>query len=256
MNCIWETILDEISAIDNKEGFLNKIITDFILNRKNYQDALAYLLNGSIKHHCYYDSNLEKLLSHAFANNNLLESSVLDLKAFMERDPACNNLFEAFLCYKGFKVLQLYRVANYYWYNNEPLLARLLQSMTSDVFSVDIHPAAQLSGGIFIDHATGIVIGETARIEKNVSILQNVTLGGTGKDSEDRHPKICEGVLIGAGATILGNIKIGKNSRIGAGSMVLKEVPENVTVVGIPAKIIKMNIDFIPAKEMKHLIEE
>lgn len=254
INDIWGKIINEGAHI-KKEEYFHEIISEFVLGHNDYQNALIYLLKKSINKHQYYYKDLEKSFINAFGNNeNLIFNSLLDITAFVERDPACKNYCEAFLFYKGFKALQLYRIANYYWNNSDYLTARLLQSIISDIFCIDIHPAAELSGGIFIDHGTGIVIGETAKIDKNVSILQNVTLGGTGKDLVDRHPKIGEGVLIGAGAKILGNISIGKNSRIGAGSIVLKNVPENVTVVGIPAKVISKNLNSIPAKEMNQTI--
>ncbi|WP_417510876.1 serine O-acetyltransferase EpsC [Methylophaga sp.] len=248
---VWNKIIKEVSHLDNKH---NKLLESFVLNQPDYKSALANLINESLKGHSYYHDGLGEIIFNALHNDKeTLNNSLLDIYAYHERDPACNNLYEAFLFYKGFKALSLYRISHYYWVKNDFFTARLLQCIKSDIYSMDIHPAAVLAGGLFIDHGTGIVIGETSKVGKNVSILHNVTLGGTGKDLVDRHPKIHEGVLLGAGSTVLGNITIGKNSRVGAGSMVLKEVPENVTVIGIPAKISSYNKDAIPAREMNQV---
>ena len=161
-----------------------------------------------------------------------------DLSAVFDRDPACNSYLEPFLYFKGFQALQAYRVAHWLWSNGRRALALYVQSRTSEVYGVDIHPAARIGRGILIDHATSVVVGETAVIEDEVSLLHGVTLGGTGKETGDRHPKVRRGALIGANATILGNIEIGQCSRVGAGSVVLRDVPPNTTVAGVPAKVV------------------
>jgi serine O-acetyltransferase len=193
-----------------------------------------------------------KLISEAItADTHLVQRSVEDLEAFLDRDPACQKFIEAFLFYRGFKALESYRVAHYYWTQGRRAVARYLQSLIVDSCSMDLHPAAVIDGGIFIDHGTGIVIGETARVERNVSILHNVTLGGTGKQEGQRHPKISEGVMLGAGCKVLGNITVGRNSKVAAGSIVLEDVPENTTAVGIPARLISKERGEVPAYDMK-----
>ena len=171
-------------------------------------------------------------------------------------DPACRGYFVAILYYKGFQALQSYRVAHHYWEQGREALALFLQSQIAQAFAVDIHPAARLGSGIMIDHATGVVIGETAVVEDNVSMLHEVTLGGTGKEIGDRHPKVRRGVLIGAGAKILGNIEIGQGSRVGAGSVVLSPVPAHCTVAGVPARIVKgiCSEDEEPARNMEQWV--
>jgi serine O-acetyltransferase len=180
----------------------------------------------------------------------------VDLSAVFERDPACHSYVEAFLFYKGFHALECYRIAHWLWGQGREGLALFFQSRVSEVFDVDIHPAARLGRGIMIDHATGVVIGETAVVEDDVSMLHGVTLGGTGKETGDRHPKIRRGVLLSMGAKILGNIEIGEYSRIGAGSVVLKSVPAGCTAVGVPAKLVSCVGSERPSHDMNQLIDE
>jgi serine O-acetyltransferase len=175
-----------------------------------------------------------------------------DLKAVVERDSACHELYIPFLYFKGFHSLQTHRVAHWLWTHGRESLALFFQNRMSTEFGVDIHPAARLGSGIMLDHATGLVIGETAVVGDNVSILQSVTLGGTGKDEGDRHPKIGDGVLISAGAKILGNIRVGAGAKVGAGSVVLEDVPEHTTVAGVPAKIVGKPLSDQPALDMDH----
>ena len=178
-----------------------------------------------------------------------------DLNAVISRDPATNTILETFLFSKGFSALQAYRASNYHW-KEETLLSYFLQSRTSQVYGVDIHPAATIGKGIMLDHATGIVIGETSVIEDDVSIFQGVTLGGTGKEVGDRHPKVRKGVLISSGAKILGNVEIGEGAKIAAGSVVLEDVPEHMTVAGVPAKVVGKTSIKTPGTEVDHTIEE
>jgi serine O-acetyltransferase len=178
------------------------------------------------------------------------------LSAVFERDPACNSHVEAFLFYKGFHALESYRIAHWLWTTGRKPMALFLQSRISQLFGVDAHPAAVLGRGIMIDHATGVVIGETAVVEDDVSMLHDVTLGGTGKETGDRHPKIRRGVLLSMGAKILGNIEIGEYSRVGAGSVVLKSVPAGCTAVGVPAKLTNCAGSKNPSQDMNQLIDE
>ena len=176
--------------------------------------------------------------------------------AVLDRDPACSRAIEPLLYFKGFHAIQGHRLAHWLLNAGRRDLALYLQSRSSEVFQVDINPAARLGRGLFFDHATGIVVGETAVIEDDVSILQGVTLGGTGKESGDRHPKIRHGVLIGAHSSILGNIEVGRNSRVAAGSVVLKPVPPCTTVAGVPARVIGEAGCAEPARSMDHRLKE
>ncbi|MGB0743029.1 MAG: serine O-acetyltransferase, partial [Opitutales bacterium] len=182
----------------------------------------------------------------------ILQQVACDMIAANERDPACPDILTPLLYFKGFQALVCYRISNYLWLVGRRDLALYLQSLIAETFSVDIHPAAEISCGILLDHATGFVAGETAVIEHDVSILHEVTLGGTGKERGDRHPKVRSGVLLGAGAKILGNVEIGEGAKIGAGSVVLKDVPPHVSVAGVPARIVgKMSVSN-PALDMCH----
>jgi serine O-acetyltransferase len=180
----------------------------------------------------------------------------IDIAAVYDRDPACERYIEPILYFKGFHAIQTHRLAHWSLSHGRKDFALYLQSRASQVFQTDINPAARLGKGIFLDHATGLVVGETAVIGDDVSILHGVTLGGTGKENGDRHPKIGSGVLIGAGATVLGNIKIGKCSRIAAGSLVVKEIPNNVTVAGVPARIIGVAGCAEPSRSMDQILAE
>ena len=185
----------------------------------------------------------------------IVDAAARDLQAFRERDPACDRFSLPFLHYKGYHGLQLYRTGHWLWQSGRTELALHLQSQCSNVFAMDIHPAAHIGAGILIDHATSIVIGETATVGDNVSMLHEVTLGGTGKDSGDRHPKVMSGVLIGAGAKILGNVRVGTNARIGAGSVVLDDVPDHMTVAGVPARPLSTTAaGEVPALDMDHTL--
>ncbi len=184
----------------------------------------------------------------------ILDAFRADLLAVLERDPACNRLIEPALYFKGFHALQTYRLAHWLWMNGRSDFALTLQSLSSQIFQTDIHPAARIGKGVFIDHATGVVIGATSVIEDDVSMLHGVTLGGTGKAQGDRHPKVRRGVLIGAGAKVLGNIEIGRCAMIAAGSVVLECVPANKTVAGVPARIVGDSKCAEPALAMDQML--
>ena len=251
---MWDAIRSEGKRYIEKEPLLASFIYETILNHESFTDALGFHLSNKLESPNLKALILRELITKAFKNEEIISSAVRDLEAIQERDPAARSLTIPFLFYKGFHALQCYRVAHSLWTSDRKILALFLQNRISEVFAADIHPAAQIGSGVFIDHATAVVIGETAVVENNVSILHEVTLGGTGKEEGDRHPKIREGVLIGAGAKILGNIEIGRGAKIGAGSVVLKSVPAHVTVAGVPAKFMgKTEVDS-PAMAMDHLL--
>jgi serine O-acetyltransferase len=226
-----------------------------VLSQKTLEKVLSVNLSKHIETiHVEYRI-IEDLFDEFYSTDKQIQQTIrADISAVYDRDPACHRYIEPILYFKGFQALQVHRLANWLWVNGRSEFAYYLQSLSSRVYSVDIHPAAKFGKGIFIDHATGIVIGETAVIDDNVSMLHDVTLGGTGKKSGDRHPKVKSGVLIGAGAKILGNIKIGVSARVAAGSVVLNDVPDGVTVAGVPARVIGGNDKDYPSQHMDHLL--
>lgn len=253
---IWAIMRNEAQAAALEEPSLASLLHATILNHRNLSDALAYQLAQKLGGADMNALQLREICSHAYAQNpKIVDDAQEDINAVMARDPACVSYLQPFLYFKGFQALQAQRIAHHLWANGRKLLALHLQSRVSELFQVDIHPAAKIGKGVFIDHATGIVIGETAIIGDNVSMLHNVTLGGTGKVGGDRHPKIGNGVLIGAGAKVLGNIKIGDNARIAAGSLVLNEVKRGCTVAGIPAKVVKCEPSECCAETMNQIFE-
>lgn len=236
---VWEAVRAGARQIAASEPSLGNLALSAVLNHDSFEQALAHRLAARLHH----DDVSADLIRQAFAevladHPQIGQAARVDLAATLERDPACHRAIEPLLFFKGYQAIQTHRFAHAMYESGRRDFALYLQSRASQVFQVDINPAVVIGQGIMLDHGTGLVIGETAVIGDNVSMLQNVTLGGTGKSDQDRHPKIGNGVLIGAGAKVLGNIKIGDCSRIGAGSVVLKEVPPRVTVAGVPAKII------------------
>ena len=189
------------------------------------------------------------------STENMISDIADDLLATKERDPACKYFSTPLLFYKGFRALQSHKISHWLWHNERHTLALFIQSRASEVYGIDIHPAAKIGKGVMIDHGTGVVIGETSVVEDNVSIFQGVTLGGTGKQSGDRHPKVREGVLLSAGAKVLGNVEVGKNAKVAAGSVVLSDVKEGTTVAGIPAIEVGKSGQKSPAYEVDHKIE-
>lgn len=203
------------------------------------KDALAYRFAHKLTTSEVSEQALKELAGFAYADDPDLEFAArADMVATLERDPACDTLLQPLLYFKGFQAVQAYRIAHWLWMKGRRHLAYFIQARISELFGVDIHPGASVGKGIMIDHAHSIVIGETAVVGDNVSLLHSVTLGGTGKQHDDRHPKIGDGVLIGAGAKVLGNVTIGHCSRVAAGSVVLTDVPSNKTVAGVPARIV------------------
>lgn len=236
---VWDAIVAGAEEVVAGEPALTNLIYANVLNHSSFESALVHRLAARLDHADVSADLIRQAFHDALEiRPEIAMESRADLIATFERDPACHKSVDAFLHFKGFHAIQTHRFAHALWKAGRRDFALYLQSRSSQVFQVDINPAARIGKGIMLDHATGFVVGETATIGDNVSILQGVTLGGTGKADEDRHPKIGNGVLIGASAVILGNIKVGDCARVGAGSVVVKEVPPHVTVVGVPAKVI------------------
>jgi serine O-acetyltransferase len=235
----WRALHEEALALAREEPLLASYFHATVLNHRTLEDSLSYLLAGKLASLDLPAMSLRQVIGQAFSASAEIRRTIRqDLAAAVDRDPAANGVANPFLNHKGFHALQSYRVGHWFWQEGRRALALYLQSRISEVFSVDIHPAAIIGSGVFIDHATGVVIGETAVVGDNVSMLQGVTLGGTGKESGDRHPKIGNCVLLSAGAKVLGNIHIGACSKVGAGSVVLHDVPPHTTVVGVPARAV------------------
>ncbi|CCG41116.1 serine O-acetyltransferase [Magnetospirillum molischianum] len=243
VDALWVRLRAEAIDALARAPMLAGLFVGSILDQTTFETAVFHRIAGRLKNDQVPQGLLTETFGRALAHDSTIGTALrADIAAVLDRDPACERLIEPFLYFKGFHAVQTHRLAHWLWRRGERDFALYLQSRSSDVFQTDIHPAARFGRGIFLDHATGLVVGETAQVDDNVSLLQNVTLGGTGKDSGDRHPKVRHGVMIGAGAKILGNIEIGANSRIAAGSVVLREVEPNATVAGIPAKVIRSNL--------------
>jgi len=248
---IWPLMREEAKVKAQSEPILGSYFHATILNHKSFGDALSFRLASKLDNPMLPTMLIRDVIGEAMAGDaEVLKAAEIDILATYARDPACDDLSSAFLFFKGFHALQAHRIANWLWREGRQTLAQFFQNQISVTLGVDIHPAARIGSGIMFDHATGIVIGETAVIEDDVSILHSVTLGGTGKSSGDRHPKIRRGVLLSAGCKIIGNIEIGENAKVGAGSVVLNDVPANVSVAGVPAKIIGDHHDQVPAHDM------
>lgn len=253
---VWRTLRDEVERQLEAEPMLATFMRPTVLRHASFGDALAALLAQKLACPTLTETTLRTIIRQAHADDPaLLDAAVADLLAFCQRDPACDRYSLPFLYYKGYQGLQMHRIGHWLWRRQRRELARYLQSRISEVFAIDIHPAARIGVGILIDHATSLVIGETAVVGDNVSMLHEVTLGGTGKDSGDRHPKVGNGVLIGAGAKILGNVRIGECAKVGAGSVVLDDVPAHCTVAGVPARPVGPCNSGQPALEMDHTLE-
>ncbi|MGE0741872.1 MAG: serine O-acetyltransferase [Hyphomonadaceae bacterium] len=234
---VWSQLRVEAMQAAAEEPLLASYLHASILHHDKIEDALSYHLAQKLGHGDLPALQLREVALEAYsADPQLAVQATRDMRVVRERDPACRTYLQPFLFFKGYGGLQAYRIAHWLWGQERHILAYHLQSRISELFAVDIHPAAQIGSGVFIDHAHGIVIGETAVVGDDVSMLHSVTLGGTGKVGGDRHPKIKRGVLIGAGAKVLGNIVVGEEARIAAGSVVLNDVPARCTVAGVPAK--------------------
>ncbi|GLO59674.1 serine O-acetyltransferase [Vibrio sp. MACH09] len=248
---VWQTIIEEAREQSEQEPMLASFYHATIINHDSLAASLSYILANKLKTASMPAMAVREVVEAAFdADSDITESAACDICATVSRDPAVSLYSTPLLYLKGFHALQGYRVANSLWKQGRYALATYLQNQISVACQVDAHPAARIGRGIMLDHATGIVIGETAVVEDDVSILQNVTLGGTGKEGGDRHPKIREGVMIGAGSKILGNIEVGVGAKIGSGSVVLQAVPEHTTVAGVPAKIVGVPKTDKPSEDM------
>lgn len=236
---LWKAIRQEVQLRADFEPIMSTFFHATVLNHETIEGALSFLLASKLDSPVVSSMAIREIIEDAYSREpSIIRAAEIDIKATRTRDPACNSYSTPFLFYKGFHALQAYRVAHWLWQEERHSLAFYFQNQMSSIFGVDIHPAASIGCGIMFDHATGIVIGETAVVEDDVSMLHGVTLGGTGKDSGDRHPKVRHGVLIGASASVIGNIEIGEGAKVGAGSVVMIDVPPHVTVAGVPAKIV------------------
>ncbi|KAJ7944072.1 Serine acetyltransferase [Quillaja saponaria] len=250
---IWDDVREEAKSEAEKEPILSSFLYASILSHDCLEQALAFVIANRLQNPTLLATQLMDIFCDVMMHDKGIQHSIrLDVKAFKERDPACLSYSSALLYMKGYHSLQVYRVAHALWGQGRKVLALALQSRISEVFGVDIHPAAKIGEGILLDHATGLVIGETAVVGNRVSLMHGVTLGGTGKEVGDRHPKVGEGALIGASATILGNITIGEVAMIAAGSLVLKAIPARSMVAGIPANVIGYLDENDPSLTMKH----
>lgn len=228
-----------------------------ILDRSTFEEAVIHRVTARLANEVVPADLISDVFTQAVADDaGIGVAFAADILAVLERDPACERLIEPFLYFKGFHAIQTHRLAHWLWRNDRRDFALYLQSRSSDVFQTDINPAARFGKGIFLDHATGLVVGATAVVDDDVSILQNVTLGGTGKEAGDRHPKVRHGVMIGAGAKILGNIEIGACSLIAAGSVVLQAVPPHTTMAGVPARAVGTAGSAEPSKNMNQILSQ
>ncbi|MGF1527021.1 MAG: serine O-acetyltransferase [Candidatus Competibacterales bacterium] len=252
---VWSQIRRDAEALILHEPLVGGLAHRVVLGQPDLERALSYHLAQKLANWEVQSVELRQTFDEVLDQEPTIGHAVrADLVAVLERDAACNSYLEPLLYFKGFQALQAYRIAHQLWQRGRHHGALLLQNRISEAFGVDIHPAARIGRGILIDHATGVVIGETAVVDDDVSLLHSVTLGGTGKETGDRHPKVRQGVLIGAGAKILGNVVIGAGARVGAGSVVLKDVPPHCTVAGVPARVVGCAGCDRPSHEMDHLI--
>ena len=255
VDAIWEVVRGEAASKADEEPILGSYFHATILNHTNFRSALSFRLASKLDNPMLPTMLIRDVIDEAMGDDGeILDSALTDMLATYDRDPACEDLSTPFLFLKGFHALQAHRIAHWLWHRDRHTLALFFQSQISVGLDVDIHPAARMGRGILVDHATGIVIGETAVVENDVSILHAVTLGGTGKETGDRHPKVRHGVLLGAGCKVIGNIEIGAGAKVGAGSVVLEDVPPHVTVAGVPAQVVGPTKDESPALGMDHTL--
>lgn len=253
---IWSQIRREATHHAQAEPLLAGLLHSSVLRHRTLEDSVAFILARKLDGPGVGALALRTLITESFTQDPSIGVAVrADLTAVVTRDPASRGYSTPLLYFKGFHAIQAYRVGHYFWRHERPAIATFLQSRISEVFAVDIHPGARIGKGMMFDHATSVVIGETAVVEDDFSMLHEVTLGGTGKHGGDRHPKIRRGVMIGAGSKVLGNIVVGEGAKIGAGSVVLSDVPPHTTVAGVPAKPINFPEHSFPALEMDQTFE-
>jgi serine O-acetyltransferase len=251
----WTRLRDEAETMMRDEPALAGLALGTVLNQPSLEAAVIHRIAWRLGHPALSADLIEQTYLEAVADDRSIgEAFRADITAVADRDPAATRLIEPVLYFKGFHAIQTHRLAHWLWHRGRRDFALYLQSRSSEVFQTDINPQARIGRGIFLDHATGLVVGQTAVIEDNVSMLQDVTLGGTGKERGDRHPKIRRGVLIGSGAKILGNIEVGECARVAAGSVVLQPVPRNTTVAGVPAKVVGAAGCAEPARSMQQTL--
>jgi serine O-acetyltransferase len=254
---VWAALRQEAEHVASTEPSLASLVNATILAHADLTSALSYQLARKLGDQELRAMSLREVCEEAYAAQpDLIDAAQADLRAVFERDPACKGYLQPFLFFKGFQAIQTYRVAHWLWGQGRETLAFHLQSRVSELFQMDIHPAAKMGSGLFVDHGTGIVVGETATVGDDVSMLHAVTLGGTGARGGDRHPKIGKGVLLGAGAKVLGNILIGDYAKIASGSVVLKPVPPHCTAAGVPARIVNCPTCPEPARSMDHTLAD
>jgi serine O-acetyltransferase len=254
---VWAALRNEAERISATEADLAPLVNSVILKHADLAGALSYQIARKLGDQELRAMSVREICEEAYAADPaVVEAAEADLKAVFERDPACKGYLQPFLFFKGYIALQTHRIAHVLWREGREMLALYLQSRGSELFQVDIHPAARIGKGVFVDHGTGIVVGETAVIGDDVSMLHGVTLGGTGAERGDRHPKIGRGVLLGAGAKVLGNIEIGDYAKIASGSVVLKPVPANCTAAGVPARLVACPTCAEPARTMDHTLAD
>jgi serine O-acetyltransferase len=254
---LWARLRQEAEDAFSSERALAPLFVNSILNRATFEDAVTHRISARLGNEIVPAYLIHDVFAQALADDAAIGAGFrADIVAVLERDPACERLIEPFLYFKGFHAIQTHRLAHWLWTHGRTDFALYLQSRSSDMFQTDINPAAVFGKGIFLDHATGLVVGATSVIDDDVSILQNVTLGGTGNETGDRHPKVRRGVMIGAGAKILGNIEIGACSLIAAGSVVLHPVPPNTTMAGVPARAVGSAGCAEPARSMNQILSQ
>lgn len=253
ISAVWAQLCAAAQGLARREPVLTTLAHMVVLDHRRFEDALAFRAAQKLGGPELSPLYLRDLFAEALENDpTIAAAAVADLVAVYERDPSCTSPLEPLLFFKGYLAVEASRASHYFWRKGRREIARLLQMRVSETTGADIHPGAVIGRGLMIDHATGVVIGETAVVGDDVSMLHGVTLGGTGKETGDRHPKIGSNVLIGAGASILGNIRVGECSRVGAGSVVLADVPCNTTVAGVPARVVGEGGCPQPSKMMDH----
>jgi len=257
VNDLWLAMTNEARDYGRNEPVLASFYHASILNHANFADALSFHIASKVGCDSVPAMLIRDVFSEAFVNDpSIVNSAAMDIRAHYDRDPACDHYGMPFLYFKGFQAVQAYRIAHWLWTQNRESLALFLQNRIASVFDVDIHPAAVIGCGVMVDHATGLVIGETAVVGNNVSMLHSVTLGGCGSGPGPRHPHIRDGVLISAGAKVLGNIVVGEGAKIAAGSVVLNSVAPHATVAGVPAKQVGVLSVDLPALNMDQYIND